>query len=1265
MRRSPRWGLSALRCLLLLGLTSEASAQTTCTASDTAVTAVIPDATDTAGRAALAGDCTTLLGLMDTLRGTASLNWANTLRMDHWDGVIEFANGNRVARIALTFRGLDGSLPPDLSALTSLYWLEIRSNQLTGSIPDLSALTSLQQLYLHENQLTGSIDNSHFPTSLQRLWLTDNQLTGSIPDLSALTSLQQLYLHENQLTGSIDNLHFPTSLQQLYLYGNQLTGSIPDLSTFTSLQHLQLGDNQLTGSIDNSHFPTGLQWLTLDRNKLSGTIPDLSGLSSLSWLHLHQNELTGSINNSHFPTSLQQLYLYGNQLTGSIPNLSTFTSLQHLYLHRNQLAGSIPDLSALTSLVRIALSHNQLTGSIDNSHFPTGLQWLILNRNKLSGTIPDLSGLSSLSWLYLHQNELTGSIPTTLGSITTLQRLHLAANGFTGGIPSQLGGLTSLVHLSLCGTNLDAAATLPAALETRRTDGDLTVWSCLRIEDASATEGSALSFMVEHSTYPVRGVAGATGGLTLSYETEDGTASSADYTGTDSGSVTIPANTDSDDSTSSAAISVPTTDDTAADAGETLTVTLLPADPEAGWGAILPLRRTATGTILDNDTSVTVGDASATEGEALTFSVTLDQAVPGGLSVTPSFTDITARKDVDYTENTAALAFAGDAGETRTFTVATIEDALVEGNETFTVGLTVSGTTETVTATDTGIGSIRDDDGTADLSAIVNPGADADMGSQLLFLADTGINARAHTPSDKSTPTALMSVSELLGANEAAQRNFISAANTAPAKAVTVLVQYHNDEMEPVLWYLRVLRAGASVLVDPFNHEIPGTSKEDGSLGPHNVRDLLFDEIPAVSFKDEAGRRRAGFNSGRFVIAVTAVAARSAPEDRVAGDPTTTANILFPDVLAKDLHGIDNIDAIGDLGFQAAAWLATDRQPEEYEKESTSRNAGPLNVHNYEPIAFNALMGHHTTAEIPAGIAWGVSALVRAAVSDGDQRLEIPYTLLDGGNGARLSPKVHGGVEALNAATDDENRSDDSGGGSPVARDPTPTENNRVINDGALVWSSLYGNDHRDQRVQFLSVADDYGEPGEYRLIAAKTMYKARLFDQRGNELPDPIWVPPVYGPVVPPHLPGLYILVDGIGVMPDASPMSCSGNPRVEGWSLSDLTDLVPTAWKGDGDFQGLDAVVDPNLNASPGWMVFERTRMTCAEDFGDGDPSNSLAEVPDGVPTQDQRSFIGGTLVVEKGTANRTFVTAGQVILKFLTPNSAFGASWWLTRK
>ena len=108
--------------------------------------------------------------------------------------------------------------------------------------------------------------------------------------------------------------------------------------------------------------------------------------------------------------------------------------------------------------------------------------------------------------------------------------------------------------------------------------------------------------------------------------------------------------------------------------------------------------------------TVAVNDASASEGDALTFTVTLDNAVPDGLTVTPSFSDGTATVGTDYTENTGVLSFSGTAGETQTFTVSTSEDEDVEDDETFTVSLSVSSTTHDVTATSTATGTINNDD---------------------------------------------------------------------------------------------------------------------------------------------------------------------------------------------------------------------------------------------------------------------------------------------------------------------------------------------------------------------------------------------------------------------------------------------------------------------------------------------------------------------------------------------------------------------------
>ncbi|MCY4170723.1 MAG: Ig-like domain-containing protein, partial [Bacteroidetes bacterium] len=114
----------------------------------------------------------------------------------------------------------------------------------------------------------------------------------------------------------------------------------------------------------------------------------------------------------------------------------------------------------------------------------------------------------------------------------------------------------------------------------------------------------------------------------------------------------------------------------------------------ATWGGLPP--------------SIFIDDATAIEGKPMTFTVTLDQELTGGLTVTPFFTDGTATMGVDYTENTSPINFNGIANESHTFVVETIVDELVENDETFTVGLVLSGTEQEVITSDTGLGTISD-----------------------------------------------------------------------------------------------------------------------------------------------------------------------------------------------------------------------------------------------------------------------------------------------------------------------------------------------------------------------------------------------------------------------------------------------------------------------------------------------------------------------------------------------------------------------------
>ena len=144
--------------------------------------------------------------------------------------------------------------------------------------------------------------------------------------------------------------------------------------------------------------------------------------------------------------------------------------------------------------------------------------------------------------------------------------------------------------------------------------------------------------------------------------------------------------------------------------------------------------RTIDATIYDDDTArVTIGDAAADEGDAITFTVSVDNAVDGGFTVTPTYGSGSTGSD-DFTANTTPIQFTGTAGESHTFTVQTTEDTLGEGWEYFEVRPVVSGSSiprSHLAGVGVARGTIHDDDETQTIIRILN--ADALEGDQIEF----------------------------------------------------------------------------------------------------------------------------------------------------------------------------------------------------------------------------------------------------------------------------------------------------------------------------------------------------------------------------------------------------------------------------------------------------------------------------------------------------------------------------------------------------
>jgi len=234
------------------------------------------------------------------------------------------------------------------------------------------------------------------------------------------------------------------------------------------------------------------------------------------------------------------------------------------------------------------------------------------------------------------------------------------------------------------------------------------------VADVSVVEGdSGTTDLI----FVITGSRAAAADITIDYATADGTATSpGDYLPT-SGTLTVPAGSNS------AEIAVPIVGDSDMEADETFTLTLsnssAPAMTRVG---------TATGTIIDDDTAsiptptISILDSSATEGTGndtvLAFSVTLDTAAASDVTADYATADDSATSPDDYTAVSGTLVIA--AGDTAaSIDVPVIADSLDEDVESFTMNLSnisPGAMPGTVAAT----GTIVDDDGVAALGMRLN-----------------------------------------------------------------------------------------------------------------------------------------------------------------------------------------------------------------------------------------------------------------------------------------------------------------------------------------------------------------------------------------------------------------------------------------------------------------------------------------------------------------------------------------------------------------